>query len=183
MPYRDDVLDAAITVLGSAGRRQLTHRAVDGEAGLPAGSTSNHFRTRKALVEGIVGRLAELDHRDFAALESVDILTREGLCRFTIGWMRDAVTAGRDRTAARYAMFLEAAADPDLREPLREARRTLIERVEDMVRPLAADPAMTARLLTDWVEGAVLHQLCLPDSGTFPHQATVAQMIDAVLDR
>ncbi len=47
---RDDLLDAAICVLGESGIRGLTHRAVDAAAGLPAGSASNLFRTRDALL-------------------------------------------------------------------------------------------------------------------------------------
>lgn len=39
--------------------RGLTHRAVDEAAGLPQGSTSNLARTRAALLEAAVRRLAE----------------------------------------------------------------------------------------------------------------------------
>ncbi|MFC7482775.1 TetR/AcrR family transcriptional regulator [Luedemannella flava] len=53
---RDDLLDAAITVLGEGGMRALTHRAVDAAAGLPAGSTSNYFRTRDALLGAVIDR-------------------------------------------------------------------------------------------------------------------------------
>src|SRR3954466_10607656 len=55
---REQLLDAAITVLGERGIHALTHRAVDAAAGLPAGSTSNHFRTRDALLNAVVVRFA-----------------------------------------------------------------------------------------------------------------------------
>ena len=58
--------DAAIDLVAESGMRGLTHRAVDARAGVPAGSTSAYFRTREALIEGMVRRLAELDHLDFA---------------------------------------------------------------------------------------------------------------------
>ncbi|HEX5919668.1 MAG TPA: TetR family transcriptional regulator, partial [Nocardioides sp.] len=46
MPDRRTVLlDAALELVGTQGMRGLTHRAVDAAAGLPAGSTSNYFRT------------------------------------------------------------------------------------------------------------------------------------------
>jgi DNA-binding transcriptional regulator YbjK len=53
---REQLLDAAITVLGERGIHALTHRAVDAQAGLPAGSASNHFRTRDALLDGVMDR-------------------------------------------------------------------------------------------------------------------------------
>ena len=55
---KDLITDAAIALVAEQGMRGLTHRAVDRRAGLPEGSTSAYFRTRKALVEGFVERLA-----------------------------------------------------------------------------------------------------------------------------
>ena len=60
MNRQEALLDAAIRVLGSGGPRQLTHRAVDAEAGVPVGSTSNYFRTREALVDAVVARFVAL---------------------------------------------------------------------------------------------------------------------------
>ena len=54
---RETLLDAAIQVLGERGMRALTHRAVDAEAGVAAGSTANHFPTREGLLEAIVDRV------------------------------------------------------------------------------------------------------------------------------
>lgn len=65
---RTTVLDAAIELLGTEGLRALTHRRVDSIADVPAGSTSNYFRTRQALVEGVLDRLLERDRVDVAAL-------------------------------------------------------------------------------------------------------------------
>src|SRR5450631_4233056 len=55
---REGLLDAAIGVVGESGIHALTHRAVDTAAGLPPGSTSNHFRTRDALPDAVVERFA-----------------------------------------------------------------------------------------------------------------------------
>ena len=52
-------LDAAIELLGTEGLRALTHVRVDRRAGLPKGSTSNYFRTRAALLTGVVDRILE----------------------------------------------------------------------------------------------------------------------------
>src|SRR3954470_19027190 len=58
---RERALTAAIDLLGEQGARALTHRRVDERAGLPAGSTSNSFRTRAALLAGVVDALAGQD--------------------------------------------------------------------------------------------------------------------------
>ena len=48
---RTQILDAAIDILCDDGVGGLTHRQVDSRAGVPAGTTSNYFRTRQALLE------------------------------------------------------------------------------------------------------------------------------------
>lgn len=53
------ITDAALALLAERGMRGLTHRAVDERAALPQGSTSNYARTRQALLEATVRRLAE----------------------------------------------------------------------------------------------------------------------------
>ncbi|MGA5424823.1 TetR/AcrR family transcriptional regulator [Streptomyces lavendulocolor] len=55
----DLIADAALALLAERGMRGLTHRAVDEAAGLPQGSTSNYARTRQALLETAVRRLAD----------------------------------------------------------------------------------------------------------------------------
>jgi hypothetical protein len=59
--------DAAIAVLAEHGARGLTHRAVDQAAGLPPGTTSNYARTRSALLELTLARIAELDAAEGAS--------------------------------------------------------------------------------------------------------------------
>lgn len=56
---RRAITDAGLTVLAREGSRGLTHRAVDLAAGVPTGTTSNYFRTRDALIAGLVDRIGE----------------------------------------------------------------------------------------------------------------------------
>src|SRR6476469_5333345 len=58
---RDAVSAAAVQVLGTGGSRALTHRAVDRAAGVAEGTTSNYFRTRKALVAGVLGYISRAE--------------------------------------------------------------------------------------------------------------------------
>jgi DNA-binding transcriptional regulator YbjK len=55
-------------VLGRSGIPSLTHRAVDAAAGLPAGSTSNHFSTRDALLNAVVERFAARERANWEDL-------------------------------------------------------------------------------------------------------------------
>lgn len=51
------VLDVALDLLGREGARALTHRAVDAEAGLPAGTSVNYYRSRADLLVGMAERI------------------------------------------------------------------------------------------------------------------------------
>src|SRR6266700_118164 len=62
---REALLDAAVQVLGERGMRALTHRAVDAEAGVAAGSTANYFPTRESLLEAIVERVSAMERGHF----------------------------------------------------------------------------------------------------------------------
>ena len=68
------IADAAIALLGTQGARGLTHRAVDAQAGLPAGSTSFYCRTRLELLKLTLARHVALDLADLAQ----DAQVREG---------------------------------------------------------------------------------------------------------
>jgi len=61
MDRRTLVADAALDVVAAHGMKGLTHRAVDAASGSPAGTTSNYFRTRAALVAAAVDRLEQRD--------------------------------------------------------------------------------------------------------------------------
>ena len=64
---RERALGAAVRLVGEQGVRALTHARIDAEAGLPKASTSNWFRTRDALVAGVVVSIAEQERADLTA--------------------------------------------------------------------------------------------------------------------
>ncbi|MEU0274815.1 TetR family transcriptional regulator, partial [Streptomyces sp. NPDC006307] len=66
-PRVQALLTAAVEVIADEGLRGLTHRAVDGRAGVSAGSTSYYFRTRQALLAGVVAFIAEQEVADTEA--------------------------------------------------------------------------------------------------------------------
>ena len=87
---RDLITDTAIRIVAEQGMRGLTHRAVDREAGLPEGSTSAYFRTRKALIEGLVERLAIQEQQEIH-LDTDDVA---GSIAKTIDVSRNAASRG-----------------------------------------------------------------------------------------
>lgn len=157
---RERALDAAVALLGSEGVRALTHARVDERASLPAGSTSNWFRTRRALLGGIVDWIAERERADMEpgsmpAISEVDELI-EGLC--AVVELQTGVFAARTR--ARYALFLELAGDPELGEPLRRQRREFERWTEQIVTAVGiADPVPATRALMALGDGLLLHRL------------------------
>ncbi|GAA3425380.1 TetR/AcrR family transcriptional regulator [Streptosporangium sandarakinum] len=129
------VAEAAITLLAERGMRGLTHRAVDEEAGLPPGSTSNLARTRSALLELALERLTEIEGAVFEPLlgvtehaaagtepgGSAGPVTPETLAEMTARSLWAQLTVDRRRTVARYELALEATRRPELRRIYDEA--------------------------------------------------------------
>src|SRR3954468_24845976 len=162
---RERALQAAVELLGVEGVRALSHARVDDRAGLPPGSTSNWFRTRRALLGGVVDWIAERERADFepaamAVISGVDELI-EGLC--AMAELQTGPFAARTR--ARYALFLELAGDPELGEPLRRQRREFERWTEEMMIAVGvADPVPATRALMALCDGLLLHRLTVdPD--------------------
>ncbi|QAY70933.1 TetR/AcrR family transcriptional regulator [Xylanimonas protaetiae] len=162
---RERALEAAVELLGTQGVRAMTHARVDDRAGLPPGSTSNWFRTRRALLAGIVDWIAEHERADLDSGAMPDTPgpdfpgpdeLADGLCA-----LADLHTGPfAVRTRARYALFLELADDPELGEPLRRQRREFERWTEAVVVAVgAADPVPTARALMALADGLILHRL------------------------
>lgn len=162
---REQVLDAAIEVLGTGGSRALTHRAVDQAADLPAGSTSNYFRTREALLCGIAERLEHRDHADLLALErALGPATVEHLVDGLAAYLTHATTTDRVRTQARLALFGEARAMPALRESVQRGHLRLRHWAIEMAARVGFAPADTG-ILVDYLDGAIVHRLTGAEAG------------------
>ncbi|MEV6815947.1 TetR family transcriptional regulator [Micromonospora sp. NPDC051296] len=172
------LLDAAITVLGSRGTRHLTHRAVDDQAGLPTGSTSNRYRTREALLAGVLTRILDLEtsgwHQLAGNLHHIDPDT----FTTTLGVLvHHLATTGRTLTLARLAIFAEAAHQPALQQQIAHGQRDLAAWATPLLAALGArHPATALRLLLALVDGLLNNQLANPDPAFDPTTA-----IDTVL--
>ena len=169
-----------MSVLVLRGARELTHRAVDREAGLPDGSTSNVFRTRASLIEGIFQHLID---QELASLPPVappdeDASVDEGfLVMLADQAISHALGPGRRLTLARRALFLEATHDGGASERLaRSSQFWWITLAGLLERAAAPEPARRARLLLAYVDGVIADQLARPE----PHFDAAAAIRPAV---
>ncbi|MCR8670292.1 TetR/AcrR family transcriptional regulator [Agrococcus sp. HG114] len=160
---RDRIVAAAIELLGTEGLRSLTHRRVDERAGLPAGSTSNHFRTRAALLEGAVDGITREELGELRDVPLPD--DAAGLVEMVAGLVELVTGPQRVATTARHVLFIEASRDPALRERLSAARGGYVDAVRAVLERLgAAEPVVAAEALMAVSEGLILHRIARHDA-------------------
>jgi AcrR family transcriptional regulator len=181
---RTAIADAAIAIVSERGVRALTHRAIDQTLFLPKGSTSYYFRSKHALLSGVVARLAERTHEDLQASRSARAAgaapagrgdSEPALADQLELWSRAAGTLldrmigeRRADSMARYALTLELAANPELHRIL-TAGRPIREFAELELRRLGApDPAAAATDLVSLADGLVFDSLAGTRSLTAP---------------
>ncbi|MGS2614947.1 TetR/AcrR family transcriptional regulator [Micromonospora sp. LZ34] len=191
--------DAAVELLAEGGMRALTHRAVDARAGVPVGTTSAYLRTRRALIEAVVQRLADLDRADLvdqqlptgqAPPQPGPPLTPDDLDRLAAGvaevldrWL----TVGRGRTLARYACLLEAVHRPELRQILEHGTGLRVQARQLLARAGAPDPRRQGDQLVAFVDGLLFDRLVgagalsAPPPGSPASRADLAAAVRAVL--
>lgn len=151
MTRRSDLADAAIETLAAAGMHGLTHRAVDRRAGLPEGSTSYYFRTRQALLQAVVERLAELITAEIPAFPVTDL---DAAVDAITAFVETGATTGRSRHLARYELILEAGRRPELRAALTASWAVVQEAVAQQLAALGlADPRPRAIDLLALMDG------------------------------
>jgi DNA-binding transcriptional regulator YbjK len=161
---RDRLADAAIEVLAREGTRGLTHRAVDAHAGEPPGTTSRYFRTREALMTGVVERVRTLHFADFARAPRAPV-DREVLVDHLTAMVLAALTANRFRHLAIAELFLEATRRPELHPALAATRTAQIQLMRDIHRAAGIElTAAQATLLVTGITGIVHVALTTPEA-------------------
>jgi AcrR family transcriptional regulator len=121
---RAALADAGLRVLAAAGARGLTHRAVDGEAGVPIGTATNYFPSRAVLLGALGERIFERFAPDPAVLDR--LAGREPTLELFTDYMRyivERTTAQPDLTRALIELRLEAGRNPALATGLGETLR------------------------------------------------------------
>jgi DNA-binding transcriptional regulator YbjK len=125
---RAQILDAAIGILADVGVGGLTHRQVDDRTGLPAGTTSNYFRTRQALLEATAARTVDLHWQRVETLRAaIGSLTRDGVKALLTKMISDPDEQARRYTLARFELFMEGTRRPELRPFLTELQTAAVK--------------------------------------------------------
>lgn len=165
-------------LLGTYGLRALTHARVDERAGLPKGSTSNWFRTRAALLEGVADELAARDLAGLAAAPAPQ--TGADLVDLLCAAFARATGPDRVATTARLVLFVEASHDDALRARAQRGRDALAAwGAEALARAGAPDPQAALVAVAAAYEGMLLHAVARHDPAD--PRPTLRTVVEAVL--
>ncbi|MBF6278161.1 TetR/AcrR family transcriptional regulator [Nocardia sp. AB354] len=178
---RQALLDASIEVLAREGARGLTFRAVDQEAGVPAGTASNYFPNRDAL-------LVQVGHRYYERL----IPSEEAMAKSRGPQTRETMTELMTEVVERVFHFrtgylailelrLEATRRPELQALLTERVRAdldfNISNFRESQLPGDEDAVVLLYLALNWL---ILERLTLP--GIFDEKRA-AELVRTIVER
>ncbi|MFL5996196.1 MAG: TetR/AcrR family transcriptional regulator [Streptomyces sp.] len=183
---RAALVDAGVEVLAREGARGLTFRAVDTEAGVPVGTSSNYFTNRDDLLRQIDARL----HVRLAPDPDVvaDLLTRPKDRSLVKALMHDLTTrATRDRTGylALLEMRLEATRRPELRASYTRSVRADLEEGMRFHREAGLPGGdETVMVLYLAMLGLLLEHLTLPGvlEGALPGTGVPDALVERIVD-
>ena len=182
---RAALVDAAIEVLAARGARGLTFRAVDAEAGVPAGTTSNYFASRDDLLTQAGGRIYQRLAPDAATVARglAGPRDRDRVVEL-VHELTERIGAYRTGHLALLELRLEATRRPALREVLTATVRADLQATIDyhLGTGLPGD-ATTAVLLHLSINWLVLEQLTLPEALVDIAGPDVDDLVAAVVHR
>jgi DNA-binding transcriptional regulator YbjK len=180
--------DTAIALLAERGMRGLTHRAVDEAAGLAPGSTSNHARTRVALLETAFARLVQLEASAMAAVlgEGAIPTDREQFGDLLAETLHVTLTERREQSLARFELALEATRRPELREIYDSSGAAFRDPAKMLLIGLGApEPDRQGRAVVAWCEGVLFDSLAGAGARRVPGKdelrAGVADLLRGIL--
>ena len=152
---RTTLADAALTVVADHGLKGLTHRAVDREASVPPGTTSNYFRTRAALIGAVIDRLEQRDLEVWAAGGGgTPATTPDELAQQLARYLGALAGAHADLARTRFSLSIDRPDD------VAEGHRRFLALAEHTIAELGLDDApRRARWVADYGDGVLLHQV------------------------
>lgn len=178
------MLDTAIDILCDDGVGGLTHRQVDSRAGVPAGTTSNYFRTRQALLEATAQRTVDLHWQRVAVMQSaVGPLSRDALKALLVR-MLDPDEQMRRFTLARYELFMESTRREELRPLMKELQAAAVKTATLIIEAAGFTPTpQRMDQLSRLLNGFVFSNLTVaPEPGTLDAADLVDRLLSAFLD-
>jgi DNA-binding transcriptional regulator YbjK len=170
---REALLDAVLWVVAEVGVDAVTHRRVAEVAGLPLASTTYWFESKEHLLTAALERAAERDIErlraflddapDPAADPASDPISL--VVRAILGPVEDSAQTSRAWLLATYALILEAARRPALRDVSIRWTDAYLEALSPLLGVAGSrDPRSDAALLLAATDGLLVEQLVSDDS-------------------
>jgi DNA-binding transcriptional regulator YbjK len=163
-PRRQEILEAALRVIGAGGVNSVTHRAVAQEANVALASTTYYFDSKDALVEEalelMIARSIECVRRytgGAARISHAELIDR------MVGFADEQINDPAALVLAQYELMLEAGREEYLRPLSRRWTIAYMDGFEHVVRSAGLpQPERVAELIANFVEGAVLNEVTTP---------------------
>jgi AcrR family transcriptional regulator len=172
--------DAAVRVMSRQGSRGLTYRAIDAEAGVPTGTSSNYFGSRDEIIAALLTRISERLQPESGS----DVPLAEGTedtrgVEVFAAYLRDIVhrlTADRDAALALFELRLDATRRPSVAEALRAWRRDGLAADVEFSRTMGLPGDRSDIVLFHYaLDGLLLDRLTVPiDDDADPDEAVTA---------
>ncbi len=159
---REALLDAVIRIVAEVGADAVTHRRVAEVADLPLASTTYWFESKEHLLAAALERAAD---RDIARLHAfVSWCSKDDFIDVAVEAILDPIRetgqASRGSLLATYALLLEAARRPALREVTQRWTKAYLEELRRLFALAGStDPFADARLLLAAADGLLVEQL------------------------
>ena len=171
---RTQLLDATLALIAQGGLEAVTHRAVEAEAGVPHGSTTYYFKTRRQLIDAAVERLAEIDHAAVAGISHEVAMTLaagrgeldyDRIAAGITAWIR----ARPDVQLMRYELYLAGARRPEIAARMRESRQLFVRlMVPVAVAAGSPEPERDAEMMLTLLNGLIFDELTSREPGHEP---------------
>ena len=173
---REQLLDAALDMLGERQLQELTMEAVAAKAGIGKPVVYTAFRSRTELVEALLGREHERGLAQVRAAMPVNLtkLGPTGAYAATISAFLQAVL--NNPTRWRLILTVPDNAPREYRESLRAARSTILAQAQQLAKAGAAlraqlarlDPGLLGHTMLSFAE--MLGRLALSDPESYPRE-------------
>lgn len=148
-------------VMVEDGTYGLTHRKVDARAGAPAGTCSNSFPTRLALIQAVLRSFPQRDAEFIAWAKEQDEKTPDDeLLLAAVRRLAEYMMGpAHDQVLTWYRMAIDGSSDPEVRAETRSAVATLQEYSTSVLAKCGAtDPETRAVTVLAYVGGLVFVQ-------------------------
>lgn len=153
----EQILRAALVVIGRGGVGAVTHRSVAEQARVPLGSMTYYFASKQELLREALRLHVSEDAGRLRRL-AAELLEQGAPGERVVESFAELLEGGHP-DIAQFELYLEAARDPELREVAAESLRVYGEVAELALRAAGVpDPAAAAGVIVATIDGLGVHR-------------------------